>query len=214
MQMRIMQQRQKNRLGRSRRALLLASSVLILSAALYAQPHSATAASSTEETFSPVCQLLGKLYQRSIQSYEQEFGPVISSYVKEHRSSFLWKTVTARLAQHVELYYFVTTNPSRTVLTGIKAEGHEVLHKLSVDVRSIRDVQQWLGLPDYLKEDKPQDPFFPHLPHEQLGENPIGYFCDRLPGDEKVDPPNTSSIGIDPIKQTITISFHWAYNYF
>jgi len=196
--------------------LSLVMVALLGSVVLYVERGSATDDPSIEETSSPVCQLLGKLFQRSVSSYEHEFGPVLSSRVQQFGSAavgYSGRTVAVHLAQHVMIGYFVWTDKSGEVITLIEAEGQETLRTLGLDVHSREDVERLLGQAHYLASGEPTDPAFRSRDVGEIGNKPIGYLCDSLPGEQKIDPPSTSSIGIDPVSHSITVSFHWPEAY-
>jgi len=204
--------------------LSLVMVALLGSAVLSVERGSATDTPSIEETSSPVCQLLAQLFRRSVRSYEHDFGPVQSSHEQTFGypspgfpAGYSGKRVHAQLSRQVVVSYFVITgSPRGEIISGVEAQGEEALRKLGLNVHSLDDVQRLLGPPDYLYKkyaENDERKYFPQYPHDELGQKPIGYICDRLPGDEKIDPPNTSSIGIDPVMQLIYVSFHWAYSY-
>lgn len=190
---------------------------LLCPVALHAEGRSAVAAPLEEEPFSAVCQLLGQLFHRSVASYEQEFGPVVFSRIQKFGGTpvqkYSGRTVAVHLAQHIMIGYFEWAGKPGEIITMLVAEGTDPLRRLGLDVHSREDVQRLLGEPHYLASGEPTDPAFQSRDVGEIDNKPIGYLCDRLPGDQKVDPPNTSSLGIDPVNHSITISFHWPEAY-
>jgi hypothetical protein len=177
---------------------------LFLALPLEAQPSAMPdAPPSSEPTFSPVCQLLGQLFHRSVASYEQDFGPIVFSRIPKFGDTpvqkYSGRTVAVHLAQHIMIGYFEWTGKPGEVITILEAEGQETLRRLGLDGHSREDVQRVLGQPHYLASGEPTDPAFRSRDLGEIGNKSLGYLCDRLPGDKQVDPPGTSSIGIDPV---------------
>jgi len=142
---------QKNWLGRSKYILLVLVAFLFVPA-LYAQPSSTTDAPRREPQDSPICKLLSDHFDRPISSFEDDFGPVISSKIertfRNPSRGTERKIIKIEFAQHVWVTYVTEGTDSRELIIGVEAKGIEDLRKLGLDVHSFEDVQGLLGKPD------------------------------------------------------------------
>src|SRR5207245_2061591 len=128
-----MEQMRRSWLGRSKYILLVLVALLFIPA-LYAQPNSMTDVPMTAIKESPICKFLSEHIDRTISSFERDFGPAISSKtVRTYGDPSGGKTgkiLTIQFAQHTSVTYVTESTDPRELIIGVEAKGIEDLRKL------------------------------------------------------------------------------------
>src|SRR5437667_6895827 len=165
--------------AKSRLTLILLA--LLFVPARYAQSGSTTEAPPPGPQESPICRFLYSQLDRPINSFERDFGAVISrtqeSFKLPSQVNEYGKLIKMQFENHVSLSYVVVSDQTEQIIE-IKASGIENLRKLGLNVSSVEDIKRLFGNPNRYKA------------------NIMTYECDMYAADFSVSPSSSVAVTI------------------